>query len=42
VGAGALVTKDAPSKKIVVGAPAQVLRDVPEEQLLENQGWKEE
>ncbi len=42
VGAGALVTKDTPPKKIVVGAPAKALRDVPKEQLLENQGWKDE
>ncbi len=42
VGAGALVTKDIPPRKIVVGAPAKPLRDVPKEQLLENQGWKEE
>jgi len=42
VGAGALVTKDTPPKKIVVGAPAKPLRDVPKEQLLENQGWKDE
>ena len=37
VGAGALLTKDAPAGKIVVGAPARALRDVPPEQLLENQ-----
>jgi len=42
VGAGALVTKDTPPRKIVVGAPAKPLRDVPPEQLLENQGWKDE
>lgn len=41
VAAGALVTKDTPAKKIVAGVPAKVFRDVPEEQLLENQGWKE-
>ncbi|MEG2289443.1 MAG: DapH/DapD/GlmU-related protein [Clostridium sp.] len=35
--AGAVVTKDVPSKKVVVGSPAKVLRDVPEDQLLENQ-----
>ncbi len=39
VAAGALVSRDVPSKKIVAGMPAKVLRDVPEEQLLENQGW---
>jgi UDP-2-acetamido-3-amino-2,3-dideoxy-glucuronate N-acetyltransferase len=41
VAAGALVTKDTPAKKIVAGMPAKVFRDVPEDQLLENQGWKE-
>jgi len=39
VGAGAVVTKDVPSKTIVVGAPAKPFRSVPEEQLLEKQGW---
>jgi len=42
VAAGALVSKDVPSKKIVAGMPAKVLRDVPQEQLLENQGWDDE
>jgi len=37
VAAGSVVTKDTPSKKIVLGSPARVWRDVPEEQLLENQ-----
>jgi UDP-2-acetamido-3-amino-2,3-dideoxy-glucuronate N-acetyltransferase len=37
VAAGALVTKDAPPRKIVAGSPAKVFRDVPDEQLLENQ-----
>lgn len=41
VAAGALVTKDAPAKKIVAGVPAKEIRDVPSEQLLENQGWKD-
>jgi len=41
VGAGAVMTTDCPPKKIVVGMPAKVFRDVPEEQLLENQGWEE-
>ncbi|MEG0308144.1 MAG: DapH/DapD/GlmU-related protein, partial [Clostridium sp.] len=31
--AGAVVTKDVPSKKVVIGSPAKVLRDVPEDQL---------
>ena len=37
VGAGALVTKDVPPRKLVVGSPARVLRDVPDDELLENQ-----
>ena len=37
VGAGAVVTKDVPARKVVVGNPARVLRDVPDEELLENQ-----
>lgn len=39
VAAGALVTADVPDHKIVVGVPAKVFRDVPEEQLLDKQGW---
>lgn len=38
VAAGALVTKDVPSAKIVAGLPARVWRDVPPEELLENGG----
>ena len=34
VGAGAVVTKDVPPRKVVVGNPARVLRDVPEDELL--------
>ena len=34
VGAGAVVTKDVPPRTIVVGNPARVLREVPEEELL--------
>jgi UDP-2-acetamido-3-amino-2,3-dideoxy-glucuronate N-acetyltransferase len=37
VAAGSVVTRDVPTRVIVVGNPARVLRDVPEEQLLENQ-----
>ena len=37
VAAGAVVTRDTPSKKIVLGVPAKEWRDVPEDQLLENQ-----
>ena len=40
VAAGAVVTKDVPPGKIVVGSPAKILRDVPKEQLLKNQGWE--
>lgn len=36
VAAGAVVTRDVPSAKIVVGSPAKALRDVPENQLLKN------
>jgi len=39
VAAGSVVTKDVPGRKVVLGTPARVLRDVPVEQLLENQGW---
>jgi UDP-2-acetamido-3-amino-2,3-dideoxy-glucuronate N-acetyltransferase len=41
VAAGSLITKDTPAKKIVAGVPAKVFRDVPEDQLLDHQGWKE-
>ena len=34
VGAGAVVTKDVPPRKLVVGSPARVLRDVPDDELL--------
>src|SRR5712691_4723947 len=34
VGAGAVVTKDVPPRKLVVGNPARVLRDVPDDELL--------
>jgi acetyltransferase-like isoleucine patch superfamily enzyme len=37
VGAGAVVTKDVPPRKIVVGNPARVLRDVADDELLKNQ-----
>jgi len=33
VGAGAVVTKDVPARVIVIGNPARVLRDVPEDEL---------
>ena len=34
VGAGAVVTRDVPPRVVVVGSPARVLRDVPEDELL--------
>jgi UDP-2-acetamido-3-amino-2,3-dideoxy-glucuronate N-acetyltransferase len=37
VGAGSIVTKDVPARKIAFGTPAKVVKDVPEEQLRENQ-----
>ncbi|HLG93214.1 MAG TPA: N-acetyltransferase [candidate division Zixibacteria bacterium] len=40
VAAGALVTKNTVARKIVAGVPAKELRDVPKDQLLENQEWK--
>jgi acetyltransferase-like isoleucine patch superfamily enzyme len=38
VAAGALVTSDVPARAVVMGAPARVVRDVPDEDLLEN--WR--
>jgi UDP-3-O-[3-hydroxymyristoyl] glucosamine N-acyltransferase len=40
VAAGAVATKDVPSKKVVAGSPAKVLRDVPEDQLLSDEELK--
>lgn len=37
VAAGSVVTRDVPARKVVVGSPARVWRDVPLDQLLENQ-----
>ena len=37
VGAGAVVLADVPARAVVVGNPARRLRDVPSEELLENQ-----
>lgn len=39
VAAGSVVTRDVPARRVVMGSPARPLRDVPVEQLLENQGW---
>ncbi|KUK20861.1 MAG: Transferase hexapeptide repeat containing protein [Pseudothermotoga lettingae] len=37
VAAGSVVTKNVPARKIVIGVPARIWKDVPEDQLLENQ-----
>jgi len=37
VAAGSIVTKDVPARKVVMGSPARVIRDVLKEQLIENQ-----
>jgi len=39
VAAGSVVTRDVPPRTIVMGAPAKKWREVPAEQLLDNQGW---
>jgi acetyltransferase-like isoleucine patch superfamily enzyme len=39
VAAGSVVTRDVPPRTIVLGSPAKPWREVPVEQLLENQGW---
>ena len=39
VAAGSVVTHDVPPRTIVLGKPARPWREVPVEQLLENQGW---
>jgi len=41
IAAGAVVTADAPAGKILAGIPARLFRDVPDEQLLKNQNWKD-
>jgi acetyltransferase-like isoleucine patch superfamily enzyme len=38
VAAGAVVTRDVPSRAVVMGVPARVLREVPDEDLLEH--WR--
>jgi UDP-2-acetamido-3-amino-2,3-dideoxy-glucuronate N-acetyltransferase len=42
VAGGSVLTRNAPPRKIVLGWPARPIKDVPEEQLLENQGWEDE
>jgi len=42
IAAGALVTADTPDRKIVAGVPGKVFRDVPEDQLLDKQDWKDD
>jgi UDP-N-acetyl-2-amino-2-deoxyglucuronate dehydrogenase len=37
VGGGAVVMEDVPARMIVVGVPARIIKEVPSEQLLENQ-----
>ncbi len=39
VAAGAVLTKNAPARKIMLGSPAKELKSVPADQLLENQDW---
>jgi acetyltransferase-like isoleucine patch superfamily enzyme len=39
VAAGSVVTKDVAPRTIVMGTPARPVRDVPAEQLLDNQNW---
>ena len=40
VAAGAVLTRDADAETIYAGVPARRFRDVPDEQLLRNQGWE--
>jgi acetyltransferase-like isoleucine patch superfamily enzyme len=42
VGAGSLVTRDVPPRKMVAGVPAGLLKDTPREQLVEMQGYTED
>lgn len=42
VGAGSVVKRDVPPRKIVAGVPAELIKDTPTEQLVENQGYPED
>ena len=42
VGAGSVVTRDVPPRKVVAGVPAGLVKDTPTEQLLEKQGYPED
>jgi acetyltransferase-like isoleucine patch superfamily enzyme len=42
VGAGSVVTKDVPPRKVVAGVPANLIKDTPKEQLVEMQGYPED
>jgi len=42
VGAGSVVKHDVPQRKVVAGVPAGVIKDTPQEQLLENQNYPED
>lgn len=39
VAAGSVVTRDVPPRTLVMGVPARIVRDVPEDELLENQAY---
>jgi acetyltransferase-like isoleucine patch superfamily enzyme len=40
VAAGAVVTSDVPAGKIYLGIPAKEFKDVPKDQMLDQQGWE--
>jgi UDP-2-acetamido-3-amino-2,3-dideoxy-glucuronate N-acetyltransferase len=42
VAAGSVVTRDVPPRKVVAGSPAGIMKDTPEEQLVEMQGYTED
>lgn len=42
VGAGSLVKRDVPPRKVVAGVPAGLVKDTPDEQLVEMQGYPED